>query len=140
MPPNGLHAALVLSRKPHARILSIDDSVARSSPGFVGLFLAKDVPGDNMIGAVVADEELFAAEYITCVGQVSSLLNILSCDMFVIILSSKGTEFYCFLCVALAVCALMVSWYEMKICKVTQKKRKNMICSALDFNIYSCMN
>lgn len=78
MPPNGLHAALVLSRKPHARILSIDDSVARSSPGFVGLFLAKDIPGDNMIGAVVADEELFAVEYITCVGQVSSSLNILS--------------------------------------------------------------
>ena len=82
MPPNGLHAALVLSTKPHARILSIDDSVARSSPGFVGLFLAKDIPGDNMIGAVVADEELFAVEYITCVGQVSSLLNILSLVIF----------------------------------------------------------
>ncbi|KAJ1406943.1 Aldehyde oxidase/xanthine dehydrogenase, a/b hammerhead, partial [Sesbania bispinosa] len=70
MPPNGLHAALVLSRKPHARILAIDDSGARSSPGFVDLFLAKDVPCDNKIGPVVADEELFAVEYVTCVGQV----------------------------------------------------------------------
>ncbi|EOA15923.1 hypothetical protein CARUB_v10004017mg [Capsella rubella] len=70
VPPNTLHAAFVLSKVPHARILSIDDLVAKSSPGFVGLFLAKDVPGDNMIGAIVADEELFATDVVTCVGQV----------------------------------------------------------------------
>ncbi|KAF6174203.1 hypothetical protein GIB67_033735 [Kingdonia uniflora] len=38
MPPNGLHAALVLSRKPNARILSFDDTGAQSSPAFAGLF------------------------------------------------------------------------------------------------------
>ncbi|KAL1215699.1 Xanthine dehydrogenase 1 [Cardamine amara subsp. amara] len=70
VPPNTLHAALVLSKVPHARILSIDDSAAKSSPGFVGLFLAKDIPGDNMIGPIVADEELFATDVVTCVGQV----------------------------------------------------------------------
>ncbi|PSR86829.1 Xanthine dehydrogenase [Actinidia chinensis var. chinensis] len=70
MPPGGLHGALILSRKPHARILSIDDSGAKSSPGFAGIFFAKDVPGGNMIGAVVSDEELFATEFVTCVGQV----------------------------------------------------------------------
>ncbi|KAG2241107.1 hypothetical protein Bca52824_090394 [Brassica carinata] len=70
VPPNALHAALVLSKVPHARILSIDDSAAKSSLGFVGLFLAKDIPGDNMIGPVVADEELFATDVVTCVGQV----------------------------------------------------------------------
>ncbi|XP_022545301.2 xanthine dehydrogenase 1 isoform X2 [Brassica napus] len=70
VPPNTLHAALVLSKMPHARILSIDDSAAKSSLGFVGLFLAKDIPGDNMIGPIVADEELFATDVVTCVGQV----------------------------------------------------------------------
>lgn len=70
LPLNGLHAALVLSRKPHARILSIDDSGARSSPGFVGVYFSDDLPGDNHIGPVVADEELFASELVTCVGQV----------------------------------------------------------------------
>ncbi|KAI9196952.1 hypothetical protein LWI28_028492 [Acer negundo] len=70
MPPIGLHAALVLSRKPHARILSIDDSGARSCPGFVGVYFSDDVPGENDIGPVVADEELFASEFVTCVGQV----------------------------------------------------------------------
>lgn len=70
MPPNGLHAALVLSRKPHARILSIDDSGANSSPGFAGIFFHKDVPGGNAIGPVVNDEEIFASEFVTFVGQV----------------------------------------------------------------------
>ncbi|RZC77500.1 hypothetical protein C5167_001722 [Papaver somniferum] len=68
-PPECLHAALILSRKPHARIVSIDDSEAKSSPGFAGLFLAKYLPGDNTIGPVVHDEELFASEFVTCVGQ-----------------------------------------------------------------------
>ncbi|GMI97444.1 xanthine dehydrogenase 1, XANTHINE DEHYDROGENASE 1 [Hibiscus trionum] len=74
MPPNGLHAALVLSKKPHARILSIDDSGAKSSPGFAGIFFAKDVPGSNKIGSIVLDEELFASEFVTCVGQVIGIV------------------------------------------------------------------
>ncbi|XP_062098916.1 xanthine dehydrogenase 1-like [Humulus lupulus] len=69
LPTNGLHAALVLSRKPHARILSIDDSGAKSSPGFVGIYFANNVPGDNKIGPIIHDEELFASEFVTCVGQ-----------------------------------------------------------------------
>lgn len=69
MPPNGLHAALVLSKKPHARILSIDDSGARSSLGFAGAYFAKDIPGENKSGAIVLDEEIFATEFVTCVGQ-----------------------------------------------------------------------
>ncbi|KAL3718639.1 hypothetical protein ACJRO7_003719 [Eucalyptus globulus] len=70
LPPNGLNAALVLSRKPHARIISVDDSQAKSSPGFAGIFLAKDVPRKNKIGPVIYDEELFASEFVSCVGQV----------------------------------------------------------------------
>ncbi|CAH9134610.1 unnamed protein product [Cuscuta epithymum] len=70
MPPNSLHAALLLSKKPHAHILSIDDSEAKAFPGFAGIFYAKDVPCNNMIGPVLEDEELFAVEYVTCVGQV----------------------------------------------------------------------
>ncbi|CAA0805785.1 Xanthine dehydrogenase 1 [Striga hermonthica] len=70
MPPNGLHAALILSKKPHARILSIDDEAAKSSPGVAGIFFSKNVPGNNKIGPIVIDEELFASEVVTCVGQV----------------------------------------------------------------------
>ncbi|XP_073104161.1 xanthine dehydrogenase isoform X2 [Elaeis guineensis] len=70
VPPHCLHAALVLSKKAHARILSIDDSLSKTSPGFEGLFLSRDIPGSNKIGAAVHDEELFASEIVTCVGQV----------------------------------------------------------------------
>lgn len=70
MAPSSLHAALIMSRKPHACILSIDDSGAKTSPGFAGIYLYKDIPGENNIGPVIADEELFASELVTCVGQV----------------------------------------------------------------------
>lgn len=65
-----MHAALVLSRKPHARIISIDDSGTKSSPGFAGIYFANDIPGDNKIGPIILDEEVFASELVTCVGQV----------------------------------------------------------------------
>lgn len=73
--PNTLHAALVLSRKAHARILSVDDTLAKSSPGFVGLFLSRDIPGSNKIGAIIHDEEVFASEVVTCVGQVTKHIS-----------------------------------------------------------------
>lgn len=70
MPINGLHGALVMSSKPHAKILSIDCSQAETVPGFVSFFSAKDVPGKNDVGAVVHDEEVYASEKVTCVGQI----------------------------------------------------------------------
>lgn len=91
LPPNGLHAALVLSQKPHAVITSIDSSVAKASPGFEGLFLAKDVPGSNSIGPVVYDEEVFATRLVTCVGQVCRNFN--QCSLFAVVFCvSFGTE------------------------------------------------
>lgn len=74
MPPNGLHAALVLSTRPHARIVSIDASEAENQAGFEGFFSAKDLPGANDIGAIVHDEELFATTTVTCVGQVIGIV------------------------------------------------------------------
>ena len=75
MPTNGLHAALVLSRKPHAHFLSIDDSGAKSSPGFAGIFFHKDVPGCNIIGPIIDDVEVFASEFATFVGQAQKFLT-----------------------------------------------------------------
>lgn len=39
--------------------------------GVVGYYSADDVPGDNMIGPIMHDEEVFATKEVTCVGQVS---------------------------------------------------------------------
>jgi xanthine dehydrogenase/oxidase len=68
LPPRALHAALVRSTRPHARLLSVDAAAARALPGVAGVFGAADVPGDNRIGPVLHDEELFASEKVTCVG------------------------------------------------------------------------
>ena len=74
-PPDTLHAALVMSEKPHARI-TVDFSAAAAAPGVEGCFGAKDIPaaGDNSIGAVVHDEEIFATEKVTCVGQIIGIV------------------------------------------------------------------
>ena len=64
-----LYGALVLTTRPLARIVSVDPSAALSLPGVVGFFDAKDVPGDNMIGAVVHDEETFVTTMSTSIGQ-----------------------------------------------------------------------
>ena len=58
-----LHAAIVVSSRPHAEIIDIDISEAAEVEGFVDFICAKDIPegGSNMTGAVgVADEEVFA--------------------------------------------------------------------------------
>jgi xanthine dehydrogenase/oxidase len=68
-----LHAALVMSEKPHARI-SVDFSPAEEAPGVEGCYGANDVPGDNHIGAVVHDEEIFATDTVTCVGQIIGIV------------------------------------------------------------------
>jgi xanthine dehydrogenase/oxidase len=68
LPPRTLHAALVRSTRPHARLLSVDAAAARALPGVAGVFGAADVPGDNRVGPVLHDEELFASEVVTCVG------------------------------------------------------------------------
>jgi CO/xanthine dehydrogenase Mo-binding subunit len=39
-----LHAKLLFAGRPHARIVSIDDSEAKALPGVVAVFTAKDVP------------------------------------------------------------------------------------------------
>ena len=67
-PTNMLHAALILSEKPHAIIKSIDCTEARSMPGVEAIHFAGDIPGKNSIGPVLKDEEVFATSTVTCVG------------------------------------------------------------------------
>ncbi|CAH1763525.1 16119_t:CDS:10 [Entrophospora sp. SA101] len=59
-----LYGALLLSQKPHAKILNIDAIIALSQPGVKGFFTAKDVPGQNIWGPVSHDEEVFARQII----------------------------------------------------------------------------
>ena len=68
-PIGTLHAALIVSEKPHAVIKALHISKAMSMPGVVGIHLAADIPGNNAIGPVLLDEEVLATSLVTCVGQ-----------------------------------------------------------------------
>ena len=61
LPAGALHAALVTSTKPHARLVSVDTAAAAAMPGVHGVFTFKDVPGGNDIGPAIHDEELLAS-------------------------------------------------------------------------------
>ena len=74
LPPHTLHAALVPSPVPHAKLLGIDSSAAEALLGVHGVFSAKDVPGKNETGAVFMDENVFAVDELTCVGQVVAVV------------------------------------------------------------------
>ena len=70
LPPDALHACLVTSTKAHARLISVDHSVASKCDGFVAFLSHKDVTGNNHIGAVVKDEEVFVTEEVRHYGAV----------------------------------------------------------------------
>jgi CO/xanthine dehydrogenase Mo-binding subunit len=53
--PDMLHMATLFAGRPHARILSIDTSMAEAAPGVVAVFTAKDVPV-NEYGLQIPDQ------------------------------------------------------------------------------------
>lgn len=69
LPIDALHAWLVLSEKPHAKIKSIDTSPAFEVPGVISVHLARDIPGINLVGCIVVNEEMFASDTVSCVGH-----------------------------------------------------------------------
>ncbi|CBJ27195.1 conserved unknown protein [Ectocarpus siliculosus] len=70
-PVGTLFVGLVLSTKPHAKLLEVDASPALEVEGVLRFVGAGDVtPERNGIGAVVVDEEVFAVDEVHCLGQV----------------------------------------------------------------------
>ena len=64
-----LHAAFGLSTRAHARILSMDLTAVRASPGVVAVITIDDVPGEKYVGPVIADEPVFADGKVEYYGQ-----------------------------------------------------------------------
>ncbi|KAH6885767.1 molybdopterin binding aldehyde oxidase/xanthine dehydrogenase [Thelonectria olida] len=73
---NELHACYVLSKKAHAKIISIDYSPALDMPGVVDIVDKEDMPSReaNMFGAPNFDEPLFAEDEVFTAGQVIALV------------------------------------------------------------------
>lgn len=68
-PPGTLHAALGVSTETFAKIRSMDLRPVRDAPGVVAVIAAADIPGNNNIGPVLADEPVFAVETVQFRGQ-----------------------------------------------------------------------
>ncbi|XP_071785351.1 xanthine dehydrogenase/oxidase-like [Asterias amurensis] len=65
-----LYLGLVMSEKAHAKIVAVDASAALTVEGVHSFVDIDDVPGSNLVGAVIQDDLLFADKEVTCVGQV----------------------------------------------------------------------
>ncbi|HWJ94472.1 MAG TPA: xanthine dehydrogenase molybdopterin binding subunit [Telluria sp.] len=64
-----LHAALGLSARPHARIVSMDLSAVRASRGVVDVLTVADIPGANDCGPIIHDDPILAEGMVQYVGQ-----------------------------------------------------------------------
>ena len=68
-PPGLLHAAVLSSAVPHARILRLDTTPATHVDGIACVLTASDIPGENQIGGIVQDEPLLAEGEVHFAGQ-----------------------------------------------------------------------
>jgi xanthine dehydrogenase large subunit len=64
-----LHAAIGMSERAHARLESVDLAKVRAAPGVVAVITARDIPGKNDYGPVVADDPIFATTLVQYHGQ-----------------------------------------------------------------------
>ena len=69
LPADALHVALGMSRVAHGRIKSIDLSAVAAAPGVVAVITARDLPGDNNYGPILADDPIFAESLVEYAGQ-----------------------------------------------------------------------
>lgn len=67
--PGMLYAKLKQSEHAHAKILSVDTTEAEELPGVKGVFTARDVPGMNTVGLIVADQPVFADKKVCHYGD-----------------------------------------------------------------------
>ena len=70
VPPEGtLIGYVYYSSKAHGKIISLDLTEAYSSPGVREIFTAASIPGENQIGGIIPDENLFAEDTVHYIGH-----------------------------------------------------------------------
>ncbi|MDQ3058610.1 MAG: molybdopterin-dependent oxidoreductase [Pseudomonadota bacterium] len=71
---NTLYAAPILSTVAHGRLLGVDTAAALALPGVRDVILARDIPGDPLLGNFAHDEPVFAQDTVQHIGQVIGLV------------------------------------------------------------------
>lgn len=74
LPHGALHAYPAVSDHAHGRIATIDPGPALRLPGVVAVLTARDIPGANQIGGIVADEPALAEGLVRYVGEPVALV------------------------------------------------------------------
>ncbi|KAA3610231.1 MAG: xanthine dehydrogenase [Calditrichaeota bacterium] len=69
VPEGTLHAAVFDSPIAHGDISKLDIKKAKSSNGVVDVLTFKDIPGQNQVGNIIADEVLLAEKEVEFIGQ-----------------------------------------------------------------------
>jgi xanthine dehydrogenase large subunit len=64
-----LHAALGISAKAHANILSMNFDAVKAMPGVVAVYTHKDIPGTNDCGPIIHDDPILSEGVVEYVGQ-----------------------------------------------------------------------
>jgi len=80
-PRDLLHIAVGMSSKAHAKITKLDLAAVVSASGVADVFVAADVPGDNLCGPIVADERIFSDDVVEYAGQAIFAVAAQSVDM-----------------------------------------------------------
>lgn len=80
--PHGmLHAAVFSSPVAHGKLRGIDVSKLEGISGVHALITASDIPGENQIGATIADEVLLAVDEVHFIGQPIAVVVADSADL-----------------------------------------------------------
>ncbi len=69
VPEGVLYGYVYYSSIARGKILKIDFNKALESEGVKGVFSAKDIPGENQIGGILPDENLFAEDSVHFIGH-----------------------------------------------------------------------
>lgn len=72
--PGMLYGRAKRSDMPHAKLLKVDIDEALKMPGVEAVFTAKDVPGQNLYGLLVADQPVFCDKLVRMVGDCIALV------------------------------------------------------------------
>ncbi|MCF8106995.1 MAG: molybdopterin-dependent oxidoreductase [Desulfohalobiaceae bacterium] len=67
--PGSLELAVLRSPVPHARIVSIDTSLAREKPGVAGVMTARDIRGTNRLKLMLADRPVLCEDRVRYIGD-----------------------------------------------------------------------
>ena len=67
--PGMLHAALATAPLASARLTALDTAAARACPDVEAVLTAADIPGENLVGVIFADQPLLVTDRVRMVGD-----------------------------------------------------------------------